>query len=77
MSDTPRDGNVLFDWTPEPGDQIHELDDIAEQYLVVEVPQALSGLIVYAKYHGEWHANPWTSRPLIRHLLKQVGAINT
>lgn len=73
--DMPREGRVLYDWTPLPSDQINDTDDIAERYVVIEVPAAISGLIVFAKYRGTWHANPWTSRPLIRHLLKQTGVI--
>jgi hypothetical protein len=47
--------------------------DMASEYAIVADPQANGGLIVYAKYHGEWSANPWSTRFLIRVLLENSG----
>lgn len=58
---------VRFYW--EPGRQPEKFEDLADAYAVVETPEADSGIIVYAKYNGEWEANPWGLRPLIKHLL--------
>lgn len=47
--------------------------DMASEYAVISDPQANGGLIVYAKYRGEWSANPWSTRFLIRVLLENSG----
>jgi hypothetical protein len=47
--------------------------DMASEYAIVADPKANGGLIVYAKYQGEWSANPWSTRFLIRVLLENSG----
>jgi hypothetical protein len=47
--------------------------DMASEYAIVAGPKANGGLIVYAKYQGEWSANPWSTRFLIRVLLENSG----
>ena len=46
--------------------------DMAKEYAVVSDPEANAGIIVYAKYHNEWSANPWSTRFLIRDLLEKI-----
>ena len=47
--------------------------DMASEYAIVAEPKSNGGLIVYAKYNGEWSANPWSTRFLIRVLLENSG----
>jgi len=47
--------------------------DMADEYAVVSEPEANGGIIVYAKYKGEWFVNPWSTRFLIRVLLQNMG----
>jgi hypothetical protein len=47
--------------------------DMASEYAIVADLQANGGLIVYAKYHNEWLANPFSTRFLIRVLLENIG----
>jgi len=49
-------------------------DDIPEAYEVYEHPEASNGIIIYAKHHGKWHANPWSSRELVKTLVNQLAA---
>jgi len=50
-------------------------EDIAEEYCIVEKPEAYSGIILFAKYNGKWMCNPWSPRPIIRHLLVELAII--
>jgi len=47
--------------------------DMADEYAVVVKSEANAGLIVYGKFNGEWKANPWSVRFLIRVLLENSG----
>ena len=62
---------VIYSWTPEgfTEDQIL-YEDIAEEYKVVSSEKAIGGCIVYAKYHGKWRYNPWSTRALIKYLIR-------
>lgn len=84
MSDQPNQDNppaglalgtgnrVVLDFPGPP--PVVENDDIAEHYAVAECPQAGSGLVVYARYRGEWAANPFNCRPVVRVLLGMLAA---
>lgn len=50
-----------------------KLRDMADEYAIISEPEANGGLIVYGKYSGEWTANPWSTRYLIRVLLENAG----
>lgn len=53
---------------------VHEFDDLAEEYSIRLEPEAASGLLVYARYERiGWKCNPWSTRPLIRELLRRLG----
>ena len=45
--------------------------DIAQGYRIYKSPECVCGLIVYAKYHNEWVANPFNTRAVIQYLLKK------
>lgn len=49
-------------------------DDIPEAYEVYEHPEASNGIVIYARYHGKWHANPWSKRELVKALIGQLAA---
>ena len=49
------------------------LQDLAEEYAVCADEKANAGLIVYGKYNGNWRANPWSTRFLVRDLLEKIG----
>ncbi len=51
------------------------MEDLAEEYAVCASPKSNAGLLVYAKYNGEWQVNPWTVRFLVRDLLEQIGIV--
>lgn len=52
-----------------------KMEDLAEEYAVCASPKSNAGLLVYAKYNGEWQVNPWTVRFLVRDLLEQIGIV--
>jgi hypothetical protein len=52
-------------------------DDIAEAYRVYFDDRFSNGCIIKAKYNGEWKTNPWTVRPLIRHLIEELNDRST
>ena len=69
---------VLWRWTPAPewrAEANAAFADVADEYAVTEVDIA-PGVMLWAKYHGEWSANPWSARPVIMELLRQLGAAN-
>ena len=62
--------NVLFEWeVPEDHPRFTEHDDIAQAYMIERCPEANCGIMVWAKYHGQWAPNPWSDRALIRKLV--------
>jgi len=68
--------NVIWRWTPgkisfDENDP-HRHDDVAEEYAIEQCEDASAGLVVWAKYHGEWMANPWSERPIIAVLLAEL-----
>ena len=67
--------NLVYKW--EVPDNIRNytgFDDIAKAYRIWFSDKATGGCIVDAKFNNqeEWKSNPWTVRPLIRHLIEQV-----
>jgi hypothetical protein len=66
--------NIIFEWiVPEDYPRNRDrLDDVAEAYRITENENAASGIIVWAKYRGEWVCNPTGIRPLVKYLW-QVG----
>ena len=75
MGDLPE--NVIWKWKPDvreydPEDPRRH-DDVAEEYAIELCETAFSGgLIVWAKYSGEWEPNPWMARPVIAKLLSEL-----
>lgn len=66
-------GKVIFRWRPEePDEEKRMMEDIADEYVVIEREAAVGGIIVYARYRGEWIANPWNLRHLLRRVLRQT-----
>lgn len=68
MTNEPK--NVIWRWTPEPK-QYCKRDDIAEEYAFERQPGAFAGIILWAKYRGEWHANP-SERAVLAKLLSDI-----
>ena len=70
------DDKILYRFTPDPPTTEVErrryvYEDVAEEYVIIEYPDALSGIVVYAYFESreKWIANP-ALRPLVAHLLK-------
>lgn len=61
---------IVWRWTPHGEFTVSE--DVAEEYAIESRPAACSGIVVWAKYHGQWKPNPFTSRPVIAELLRQL-----
>lgn len=72
LSDLP-DGvkpeEVLFAWKVEERLRKDPLEDLPDAYLVHKSPEALVGIVIYAKWRGHWQANPFSVRGLVRKLL--------
>jgi len=69
--------NIIWRWTPEKTlydeKDPRRFDDVAEEYLITRNVKANSGIICFAKYRGEWQANPFSTRPIITKLLSEIG----
>jgi hypothetical protein len=63
---------VIWHHASRPEDRKTPFDAIAEEYLVIDEPAAQSGIVVYAKYRGEWAANPFSTRALTVRLLETI-----
>ncbi|MDQ5929089.1 MAG: hypothetical protein QG594_867 [Bacteroidota bacterium] len=51
-------------------------EDMAQEYAIIAEPNANAGLMVYGKHlDGNWAANPWSVRFLIRELLEKIGIV--
>ena len=62
---------LIYEWiVPDDQPNFTGHDDLAEAFRVYEVPSASGGIMIHAKYCGDWSVNPWGLRPLVRHLLK-------
>lgn len=64
------EGKVLYRWTPTEEEKKNLMDDVADEYAILQVEGAISGIVVYGLFNERWQANPWHVRPLIRHLLQ-------
>lgn len=65
---------IIFEWEVPENLRKYKVDeDLAEAYRVVKCDEAVSGIIVYFRWKGEWKANPWNTRSLIRHLIDQLS----
>lgn len=73
----PRDAGdkVLLRFRPEMADKDAQMiQDIADEYTVIEWPAANNGIICYGRMDGDsrgWIAN-WGDRPIIKYLLDRV-----
>lgn len=64
---------VLFAWTVEPDyPRFGEFEDIATAYLVQSHSKADCGVMIWAKYRGEWIVNPHSTRALVRKLVTLI-----
>jgi len=69
------EGDILLEYIPETSEYNEfekSLKDIPDKYIVIECPDAASGIMIYGyygKYRKEWLANP-QSRTLVKYLLK-------
>lgn len=76
------DGNasaeqVIYEWIiPADYPRFTEGDDVPLAFRVVSSDEAVCGVIVNADWEGgKWEANPWSTRPLIRHLISELAAL--
>lgn len=72
FSELEEGDRIIFEWeVPEdyPRDK-SRCDDIAEAYCITEDKKAASGIVIWAKYRGEWSCNPTSVRPLVKYLLE-------
>jgi len=70
-----KDDNVktIYEWElPKDHPDFSGHDDLPEAYRVIESKKATGGIVIYAKWQGEWEANPWNTRTLIRQLLAEL-----
>lgn len=66
---------IIFEWkVPKDHRNFTGYDDIAEAYRIFESEEASGGCIIEAKYNKKWITNPWNIRPLVKHLIEQLGA---
>ena len=68
---------IIFSWIV-PEQQRDPINDIEtpDEYRVVRLAQATGGVVVYARYGGDWFVNPWNTRTLIAHLVSQQKETN-
>lgn len=71
------DGEVIV-WYWEPAmeerqniDTSWRFNDLATAYAVVKDSKATFGIIVYAKHHGKWEANPPSTREVVAKMLAE------
>ena len=69
MNDEPQ--NVAYRWTPTPEERAIARDCVAAEYAVESEPAATCGLILWSRNGQKWEANPWSARPVLRHLLAE------
>lgn len=71
------EGELIYTYIPDQQcERVRVMDDIAEEYRVYSNPEAANGIVVYAKYNGQWAANPWSVRCLISHMIKRIEDID-
>jgi hypothetical protein len=73
--DAPK-GRVLFRFTTNPDDNVTGNDDVAIEYVVVECPTAMAGLVVHGRYGRGWVVNPG-ERHVVKRLLEILDAYRT
>lgn len=70
------ESRILLRFTTLPEDNVTGVDDVATEYVILECPEAIAGLIVYGKIsRGEWIAN-WGGRHVIKRLLEWIVRIH-
>ena len=70
---SPEGEILLYEWEiPADYPRVTTHDDLPEAYRVYENKEASGGCIIEARYKGKWDANPWSVRPLVKHLLDQI-----
>lgn len=63
---------IIFEYVFPTATAEDTLADRPDGYRVVDAPEARNGVIIYALYHGQWRANPWNTRSLVRVLLEKL-----
>lgn len=49
-----------------------DFQDMPEEYAIIADPKANAGMLIYAKYNGEWKSNPFSARFLVREMLENI-----
>ena len=66
---------VIYDWKVDSPDYTG-YDNTPSAYMVTKHTEADGGCVIYgqwknAKIKGNWDANPWSTRPLVKHLIEE------
>jgi hypothetical protein len=69
------EGRVIFRMTTNPEDDITGIDDLAEEYVVIERKEAMAGLVIWGRYRDEWHCNP-SARHVVKRLLEMMMRVH-
>jgi hypothetical protein len=67
---------IIFEWElPKDHPNFTGHDDLPEAYRVYkdESGDVTGGIMVSARWNGEWKVNPWNMRTLVRHLLELIS----
>ena len=70
----PKDGKIIWRWTP-PLLSNNDINEVADEYVILSRPSARGGVIIYGKYHDQWEPNP-SSRHVVAELLRQNSTIS-
>ena len=72
--------NIIWSWIPTEDqksicDRNEIISDLAEEYRILKIPDKFpGGIIIWGKYHGDWHANP-SGRYVVAELLRELEVI--
>lgn len=78
LENEPEKLDVLYRWKPTAAELANRMrDDLADEYLVTRTigSESCCGLVLWGRWGRKWQCNPWSSRPMIRHLLGRVAAL--
>lgn len=65
-------GNIIYRWKNPHPRKYRILNNEAEEYIVIEDKEAVSGVVIYGKFNKEWTCGPWSANPLVRQLQAEL-----
>jgi len=69
-----KEERIIWRYSPDP-DDVDLYGDIAEEYAIEQSDEAHHGIILWYKHRGSWAANPFSTRPVIVQLLRDLQII--